>query len=66
MNIVSYARVSTGSQEYGITTQQYEIMKLVESGGHSLVGSFQERASGRKNNRPELEKAIVLGFTVNY
>jgi len=54
---ISYVRVSTSKQDYGLEAQLNEINKYVASKG-SLIASYTEKKSGKKNDREELTKAI--------
>ena len=58
---VSYLRVSTqrqGQSGLGLEAQQKAVADFV--GGGELVGQFIEVESGKKNDRPELAKALAL------
>jgi DNA invertase Pin-like site-specific DNA recombinase len=59
---VAYYRVSTGRQELGLSREaQREIVGSYVSGvSGKLAAEVSETISGRKNNRPELKKALWL------
>ena len=59
---VAYFRVSTdrqGRSGLGLEAQQRAVLDYVEGGGWSLVASFTEVESGRRNDRPKLAKALA-------
>jgi len=55
---VSYIRVSTQRQDYGLEAQQKIINEFVSSSGGIIVKSFSEKVSGSKNNRKGLCSAL--------
>ena len=59
---VAYYRVSTGRQEFGLSFDaQREIVRGYVAGtSGKLAAEFAETMSGRKNERPELKKALWL------
>jgi DNA invertase Pin-like site-specific DNA recombinase len=62
---VAYYRVSTGAQGrsgLGINAQQETVRRFLasESGGWLPLASFTETESGRKSNRPELNRALAM------
>ena len=60
MNYVAYYRVSTqqqGRSGLGLEAQQHAVRKFLKD-GDQLIKQFTEVESGKRNNRPELEKAI--------
>lgn len=60
MKYVAYYRVSTqkqGVSGYGLEAQRQDVANFIRSG--ELVAEFQEVESGKKDDRPELEKALA-------
>lgn len=60
-NFVIYLRVSTkkqGIEGNGIAAQRQACLNHLNGGNWHLVGEYTEQESGRKNDRPELLKAI--------
>jgi len=61
---VAYYRVSTSKQGInglGMEAQQAAVREFLSSGKSTeLIGEFSEVESGKRKNRPELEKAIAL------
>ena len=59
---VAYYRVSTGQQRFGfsIEAQRAAVQDYVASNPGVLVAEFSETMSGRRNERPELGKALSL------
>ncbi len=61
--IVAYERVSTarqGRSGLGLQAQRKAIDDFAAVRGAEVVARFTEVESGRKNDRPELEKALIL------
>ena len=59
--IVTYSRVSTdkqGRSGLGLEAQEETIARYCEQHGAERVADFVEVESGKKNHRPELQKAI--------
>ena len=58
MEVVIYSRVSTTVQDY--TRQTEELMEYAQKMGFEVVGTFEEKVSGGKNNedRPKLMEMI--------
>lgn len=59
---VSYLRVSTrkqGVSGLGLEAQREAVANFLKIGGWPLVAEFVEVESGRKDDRPELEKALA-------
>jgi DNA invertase Pin-like site-specific DNA recombinase len=60
--VISYLRVSTdkqGKSGLGIAAQQKAIEEYLSGGKHSVVASFTEVESGKRNDRPKLLEAIA-------
>src|SRR6056297_1458775 len=61
--LVAYERVSTarqGKSGLGLEAQREAIEDYANSKGGAILARFTEVESGRKNDRPELEKALLL------
>jgi len=61
--LVAYERVSTarqGRSGLGLEAQRKAIGDYAEAKGATILGRFTEVESGRRNDRPELEKALGL------
>jgi len=61
--LVAYERVSTarqGRSGLGLEAQRRAIDDYAEAKGATILARFTEVESGRKNDRPELEKALGL------
>ena len=61
MDYVTYHRVSTtkqGVSGLGLESQQQVVSGYLNANGGNLVAEFTEVMSGKKDNRPELEKAL--------
>lgn len=59
---VSYIRVSTtrqGKSGLGLEAQRRAVRDHLGNNGWELIAEFVEVESGKKNNRPELEKALA-------
>ena len=62
-NFVSYLRVSTARQGIsglGIEAQHTAVTGYLNGGCWKLMGKFVEVESGKRNDRPELAKALAL------
>jgi DNA invertase Pin-like site-specific DNA recombinase len=58
---ISYLRVSTARQQqegHGIDAQRASIERYLNGGGWKVLAEYVEAESGRKNDRPELLKAL--------
>jgi DNA invertase Pin-like site-specific DNA recombinase len=61
-NFFSYLRVSTdkhGEHGYGIAAQRQAVTAYLNGGSWELLDEFVEVESGKRNDRPELNKAIA-------
>jgi DNA invertase Pin-like site-specific DNA recombinase len=61
MKYIGYARVSTHKQEIsgnGLAAQEKAISDYVKANGGELVSIYVEAESGKRDDRPELAKAI--------
>lgn len=61
-NFVAYYRVSTdrqGRSGLGIEAQREAVQNYLNGGRWSLIAEFTEIESGKRNDRPELEKALA-------
>ena len=59
---VAYFRVSTdkqGKSGLGLEAQRKSVFDYLDGGRWSLVAEFTEIESGKRNDRPELEKALA-------
>ena len=59
---VAYFRVSTdrqGKSGLGLDAQREAVMNYLNGGRWSLVDEFTEAESGKRSDRPELEKALA-------
>jgi DNA invertase Pin-like site-specific DNA recombinase len=59
---VAYFRVSTdrqGKSGLGLDAQRDTVLSYMNGGRWSLVAEFTEIESGKRNDRPELEKALA-------
>ncbi len=58
---VCYYRVSTkhqGNSGLGLEAQKRSVLDFIKHNGNKIISEFTEIESGKKNNRPELMKAI--------
>lgn len=63
LRLVAYERVSTarqGKSGLGLEAQRKAIDDFAASRGAELIGCFTEVESGRRNDRPELDKGLNL------
>lgn len=58
MKYVAYYRVSTKRQNLGLDAQRNTVINYINNIGGSLINSYEEKESGKCNNRIELTKAI--------
>lgn len=57
---VVYRRTSKTTQLLGLDAQQEMVNNWLNGGEHEVVGSFVEQETGKRNDRPELMKALAL------
>lgn len=57
---VSYLRVSTGRQSLGLEAQRDTVQRFLTGKGWPPAAEFVEKESGKRSDRPELEKALSL------
>lgn len=65
---VSYLRVSTkqqGQSGLGLEAQQAAIDEYLNGGDWKVLDRFVEEESGKRNDRPELQKALALARATN-
>ena len=58
MKAVTYTRLSTNKQTYGIAAQTMELLRFCESNEIEIVNQFSEIDSGANDDRAELKRAI--------
>lgn len=58
MKYVAYYRVSTKRQNLGLDAQKNTVMNYINTINGNLINSFEEKESGKCDNRSELIKAI--------
>ena len=59
---IAYFRVSTdrqGKSGLGLAAQREAVMSYLDGGRWALVDEFTEIESGKRNDRPELVKALA-------
>jgi DNA invertase Pin-like site-specific DNA recombinase len=59
---LAYYRVSTGKQGksgLGIEAQRQAVANYLNGGNWRIIGEFVEVESGRRSDRPELDKALA-------
>jgi DNA invertase Pin-like site-specific DNA recombinase len=62
-NYVSYLRVSTarqGRSGLGLEAQRKDVADFLDGGRWKLIGEHVEIESGRRKDRPELERALAM------
>ena len=63
MKIVSYYRVSDKNKQgdnYSLAAQRFELNRYAQSISAEVIAEYQELESGRRKNRPELNRALAL------
>ncbi len=61
-SFIAYYRVSTdkqGKSGLGLEAQRQAVTDFINGNGNKILAEFTEVESGRKNNRPELVKALA-------
>ena len=58
-HFVSYLRVSTKRQNLGIDAQRTMISNYISASGGEVISEFQEKESGKNDNRPQLAAALA-------
>lgn len=58
MKYIAYYRVSTKRQNLGLSAQRNTVLNYISSVSGELIYSFEEKESGKNNDRIELNKAI--------
>ncbi len=61
-SFIAYYRVSTdkqGKSGLGLEAQRQAVTDFINGNGNKILAEFTEIESGRKNNRPELVKALA-------
>lgn len=61
MKVIAYYRTSTTEQNLGIEAQQEIVAQFCKAQGATIIAEYTEHLSGKKNNRPELAKALAQG-----
>ena len=56
---IAYYRVSTKRQSLGIEAQRSMVATYIKSNGGKLVASYEEKESGKNDNRPQLNAALA-------
>jgi DNA invertase Pin-like site-specific DNA recombinase len=65
---VLYFRVSTqrqGKSGLGLDAQRESVLNFLNGGSWEIIGEFVEVESGKRNDRPQLEKALKLARVHN-
>ncbi len=57
--VVAYYRVSTNDQNLGISAQKDIVWKYCEYNSVEIISEFEEHESGKRNDRPQLAKALA-------
>ena len=58
MKYIAYYRVSTNKQNLGITAQKNAVENYIKSNNADLICSYEEKESGKNDDRKELNKAL--------
>ena len=57
---ITYTRLSTDKQTYGIEAQKIELEAFCKSNGIEVLYSFSDIGSGKDTDRPQLQKALDM------
>lgn len=57
--IIAYYRVSTKKQSLGLEAQEETVQKFADEQGAKVIASYEEKETGRDNERPALIKALA-------
>lgn len=57
--MIAYYRVSTNDQNLGISAQKDIVRKYCEYNSAEIYSEYEEHESGKKNDRPQLAKALA-------
>lgn len=59
MNYIAYYRTSTSKQQLGIVAQRNAVLNFINTdSSNKLIAEFEEKESGKNNNRKALVEAI--------
>ena len=58
-NYIAYFRVSTKRQNLGIDAQRTMISNYISTNGGVVINEYQEKESGKNDNRPQLSAALA-------
>ena len=59
VHYISYYRVSTKRQNLGLDAQRTMISNYINSNGGVVINEYQEKESGKNDNRPQLSAALA-------
>lgn len=57
---ITYTRLSTDKQKYGIEAQEIELEAFCKSNAIEVIYSFSDIGSGKNTDRPQLQKALDM------
>ena len=63
--LVAYYRVSTNDQSLGISAQKEIVRKYCDFNSAEIISEFEEHESGKRNDRPQLTKALAESIKNN-
>lgn len=58
-HFISYLRVSTKRQNLGLDAQRTMIQNYISANGGEVISEYQEKESGKNDNRPQLAAALA-------